>query len=693
MRSLTRIAYCVFILLAGGLSTAVSVAQVAPHLLLGPDDFPRLNELARTQPWAKKQRKELIEKAAAFPESYEKKFGLKSLDLPPEGGQWAHLYVCPDTGSELRFKAPNHNVCPDNGKEYSGPPYDQIVYQDRAFALADGALYNALAYRLTGDPADAVKGALILKLYADKYSTYPIHGIMGRVNDKEGGRVFAQTLDEAEWLINIAWTYDLLRDTDVLTPAERVHIEKDLIHAAAIIIANTHGGTANMKSWKNCGIAAAGYTLNDKALIDQAIDGPTGFRAQMKENVIDGFWIEGALGYQFYAIKPLELTAEMSKRAGVDLWKQEPNLEALFVSPLAEMWPDGTTPAFNDANGGKHILEERGPLYELAYTELHNPLFATIDAQNKRDSLEAFLFGVPSIDASTLPQPRSAVFPIAGLATLRAPAGDLTEIMKFGPHGGSHGHNDKLNDVIFAKGIVMSVDPGTQKYGVPSHFTWDRMTVAHNTIGVDETAQAQATGKLLFWQADPEFTAVTADAGPVYKNADLQKTALLTSDYVLQVTTGKSTDGKEHDFDLSYHNYGVQHADGTFAPYTGFPQRDGYQHLTENQTARVTGDFHTKFVMDGGKEMNLWVLGSGNPSQVFTGLGLGPHLTVKIPYTIVRRHGAAARFVAVLEPGPARAKIMSVTNSPDGTIRIRSSKWEDTIAIGEKVVYHRQAIP
>ncbi len=688
-RILIRTTCRAIVLLAIRLSLAVALAQTAPHLLLGPEDFPRLNELARTQPWAKRQRDKIIKEAAAFPQSYEAKFGLKDLELPPEGGQWAHLYVCPDTGSELRFQPPNHNICPDNGKDYSGPPYDQIVYQDRAFALAEGALNSALAYRLSGDHADAAKGALILKLYADRYASYPIHGIMGRVGDKEGGRVFAQTLDEAEWLINIAWTYDLLRDTGVFTTAERTHIEKDLLHAAAIVIANTHGGTPNMKTWKNGGIAAAGYTLNDKALIDLAIDGPTGFRAQMKDDVVDGFWIEGALGYQFYAIKPLELMAEMSKRSGVNLWTQEPNLEALFLSPLAEMWPDGTTPAFNDANGGKHILKERGPLYEMAYTELHNPSFAAIDAQNNRDSREAFLFGVPSIDASSLPPPKSAVYPIAGLATLRAPSGDLTEMMKFGAHGGSHGHNDKLNDVIFAKGMVMSVDPGTQKYGVPSHFTWDRMTVAHNTIGVDETVQAKATGKLLFWQTGPEFTAVTADAGPVYKNAHLQRTALLTSDYVLEVTTGRSTDGKEHDFDLSYHNYGVQHADGTFAPYNGFPQRDGYQHLTENQTAHIDGDFHTRFDMEGGKEMNLWVLGSGSPTQVFTGLGLGPHLLVKVPYTIVRRYGTAARFVVVLEPGPARAKIVNVTSAADGSLHIRSEKWEDTIAIGEKVAYHR----
>jgi len=264
--------------------------------------------------------------------------------------------------------------------------------------------------------------------------------------------------------------------------------------------------------------------------------------------------------------------------------------------------------------------------------------------------------------------------------------------MKFGPQGGVHGHWDKLTEVIYAKGVVMSVDPGSQRYGMPTHYTWDRMTVAHNTIGVDERVQAPATGKLISWQSEAEFSAVTADAGPVYPNADLQRTSLLTSDYVLEITTGRSTDGKEHDFDLSYHNYGVEHPDGEFAAYSGFPKRDGYQILMNNQVAHLAGDFHTDFEMPEGKSMNVWVLGDGKTDEVFTGLGLGPQLVHKIPYFIVRHHDLATKFVAVLQPGPTEANIVGVTNA-DGLITIKSTKWEDTIQLGSKITYHRAALP
>jgi hypothetical protein len=123
-------------------------------------------------------------------------------------------------------------------------------------------------------------------------------------------------------------------------------------------------------------------------------------------------------------------------------------------------------------------------------------------------------------------------------------------------------------------------------------------------------------------------------------------------------------------------------------PYSGFPQHDGYENLTENRSAEISGDLHTSFAMDNGSEMSVWILGSGNVSQVFTGLGPGSNLKVKVPYIIVRRRGVSAKFIVVFEPASSRGQIVSVTNA-DGKIIIRAPQWEDTIQQGEKIVYHR----
>jgi hypothetical protein len=57
--------------------------------------------------------------------------------------------------------------------------------------------------------------------------------------------------------------------------------------------------TNNIQSWINGAQAAVGFELGEKSLIDEAIDGPLGFRYQMKNYVHEGSWIEGAWGTSF----------------------------------------------------------------------------------------------------------------------------------------------------------------------------------------------------------------------------------------------------------------------------------------------------------------------------------------------------------------------------------------------------------
>ena len=148
---------------------AQSRAQ-SPSLFLTSKDFGERAEIAKREPWAKASLQQLIREANDFPVSYKKRFGLDSVELPPQGGQWLHWYVCPDTGTPLQFRPPNHNMCPDTGKEYSGAPYDQVVYQLENDALHRAALTLGLAYRFTGEKRYAEEAVQILTAYAD------IHG-------------------------------------------------------------------------------------------------------------------------------------------------------------------------------------------------------------------------------------------------------------------------------------------------------------------------------------------------------------------------------------------------------------------------------------------------------------------------------------------------------------------------------------
>jgi hypothetical protein len=548
----------------------------------------------------------------------------------------------------------------------TGYPYDQYIFAKRADSLSEAAVTLALAYRLTGKPAYATEAAEILTKYAVQYLKYPIHDNDGRLSSgPRGARVYSQELDEAIWLIKMAWAYDLVRDSAALNAESRAAIETRLLRASAQTVGRAPGSTYNIQSWVNGAVAAVGFTLNDKKLISEAIDGTNGFRAQMRDRVVDGFWIEGAWHYQFYALEPLERTAQMATRAGIPLWKQEPHLTDLLASPVALMFPNGKLPAFNDS--AEDDLYKHRALYETAYSATGNPLFAAIAGHGggRGGPTEAFLFGVPVLPETAMPPARSQVFPEAGYAVLRSSDNSMMEIMKFGPHGGVHGHFDKLNELLYAKGQLMGIDPGTQLYGAPTHKTWDGQTVAHNTLTVDEQTQKPATGKLLFWVAKPEVTIASADAGDVYFEADLRRTVIMTPDYE-QLT-----------FQMK--------------PYSGFPSGNGYGLLGPSVTATLASDVRFGFRFPNKTGLDLWMLANGQ-TQAFAGVAPGPNLKLRQPYFIARRHAKDAEFITLFEPVPDAAKIQSLSATP-AEITIRSAAWVDTITRGIEWSYTRKPLP
>jgi len=700
---------CKLIALAYLLSCGILCAH-SQSLFLSPTDIAARKQLAQKQPWARASLDLLVKEADDFPASYMKRFGTPDAAPPPEGGAWLHWYACPESGKPLQFHPPDQNICPDTGKNFTGYPYDHVVYELRNDALGEAAVASALAYQFTKKLFYAKNAAAILNDYARVYPTYKLHDINNRPGPN-GGLAYAQTLDESIWLIKIAWTYDLIRDANVLTAPEKQSIEHNVLRPAAALVLKAHKEpTMNIQSWINAGAAAVGYTLNDQPLITEAIDGPIGFRYQMQHFVHEGFWAEGAWGYQFYAMRALTMTAQMAARKGVNLWKQEPNLLALFHSPLGVLLPDGSLPAFNDS--GSPNLYGQSFLYEVAYAATHDPILLNVIEHGARGDREAFLFGAPQLPKTATPLLSSAVFPEAGYATLRSPSSDLTAIMKFGPHGGAHGHYDKLNFVLFSHGITLAADPGTHPYGLPIHKEWDSMTIAHNTISVDGQRQAQATGKLLGWHVGDGWTAVRADAGSAYANASLQRTMLLTPGYVLILDRCESNDGQPHTFDWAYHNVGTETMVGTvnMKPYT-FTTSNGYQHLLHVLRGGTATDVKLRFEAE--RKPSMSSLDSNSPpatydsaprhvsmeiahaqlelqmlgapeTEVFTGDAPSRESQTAIPFVIVRRTGTSITFATLLATSKSRLPTASrpphLTKAEDDTFQVETTEGVDVFS-------------
>lgn len=565
-----------------------------PRTLVDAADFARIATWVAKDAWAASARDGIVSSADDWPVGFQKKYGVSAWALPPEGGQWTLWYVCPTHGVHLVYSPPMTHTCPVDSKVWTGWPYDQVIYAWMHQDLAEKARVLALASKLTGDAGKAQAAIGILKAYADAYGTYPIHDVDGRATTS-GARALAQTLDESSWLIDLAWAYDLVADATSLADADRAHIEKDLLRASAATIARNGAGESNWQSWHNGALAAVGFALDDPLLLSDALDSPTdGFEYQMAHSVSgDGLWYEGSWGYHFFALDPLAQTAQMARRAGRDLFAR-PALRSMYFAPLLFAQPDLTLPAFND-DGGSSLVSNASD-FEVAYERYGDPAAAGPASKRTRGEA-ALLFGAEALPIAPAPPSASALFPDSGFAVLRAGAGIDQRYLafKFGPHGGWHGHYDKLGFVLFGRGGVLAVDPGTQSYAAPTHATWDKVTLSHNTVVVDGKTQAEATGSLHRYVALPAVSMAAADAGGAYATARLLRTMVLAGDYVVDRFRVRATDGAAHAVDWALHGYGALATSLTTTAYAGLPAGDGYQHVSSPKAAQTDADWTAVF--------------------------------------------------------------------------------------------------
>ena len=435
---------------------------------------------------------------------------------PDQTAGFYHDYFCPDHAQQLCFNpsAPHQHRCPQDGREFSGEPYDSAWRWFVNNRLSTMAFRLALRWRLDDDEACRIRSHGILRGYAERYSQYG--GSRPRIGRTRAGRAIGggkatfQSLDEAVWLIPLVRAYDLLRNS--LDADARQQVESGLLRPAADhLMSERFLEIHNIECWHNAAIAAVGLSLDEQAWQEEALEGDFGFWRQLRDGVDDdGLWWEGSSSYHFYALAALVALAQMWECADDSLPDAEPRMQRMFAVAVELMQPDGKLPATNDCWFSTSLLGEvchgvpaAADLYEVAYAWFGDRRFAWILRQNyaaparRRDSIEALLYGVDLPATDPAPDLAACCLPAAGLTLLRscAPPSDQTSLLlKYGPHGGGHGHPDKLSLFFYLNGHATSPDLGTPGYGIPLNDSWFRQTLSHNTVIVDGRSQPPAQG-------------------------------------------------------------------------------------------------------------------------------------------------------------------------------------------------------
>jgi len=375
----------------------------------------------------------------------------------------------------------------------------------------------------------------------------------------------------------------------------------------------------------------------------------------------------------------------MVARAGTDLFRNS-RLRSMFDAPLRMMMPNGRLPAFNDS----HETSALGSvLYESAFTHWGDLNYAWARDKSNRRDWQSLLFGVPELPKPDAPVLQSFDFTATGIAVLRAGAGpERTYLaLDYGPHGGGHGHPDKLSFVFYGLERTLALDPGCVSYGLKIHSQWYKQTVSHNTILVGEQSQEPCTGQCTYFATGPSVGAVQATADRAYEDVKMARTALLTDRYLVLLDELASDDPETYDW--AYHDYGTLAVDPSVS-LTGQEEplgtEAGYQYLTGVQRAKTNKPWGATWTLDEktGQRVRLDMLAPAT-EEVITALGPGVSPSEKVPALLVRRQAKSTVYAAVLQPGtgptPLACRRLTPITAKQAALEIQQDQNRDVMLV------------
>jgi hypothetical protein len=442
-------------------------------------------------------------------------------------------------------------------------------------------------YQILGDEKYDVYVRDMLLAYAKLYPTLPLHP---QTRSYARGKLFWQTLNDANWLVYVSQAYDCVYD--FISPADRSIIEKELFRPFADFISigspQFYDRVHNHSTWGNVAVGMLALVLNDAELLNRALYGlkenglppdmkdndgglikkpgqKTGFLANVDEPFSpEGYYTEGAY-YQRYAMYPFLIFAEalQNKKPEIKIFEYKNGVLLKSVYALLNLTNSvGEFFPLNDAQKGmSYYSRELVSAVDIAYTYGgKDPSLLSIAKQQERVQLGysgmAVAIGIKnnlekpfekkSINLSDGPDGKQG-----GVAIIRNKSDneELTLVMKYASQGLSHGHYDKLSfsfynnrdEVLQDYGLTRFVNIEQKGGGnyLKENTTWAKQTIAHNTIvqnetshfaGNFETGSKYASEKYVFDVSNPKVKIISANENNAYPGTTIQRTMALIED-------------------------------------------------------------------------------------------------------------------------------------------------------------------
>lgn len=530
-----------------------------------------------------------------------------------------------------------------------------------------------IAYQISGEQkyADYVKN--ILLNYASQYQFWPIHP--KSKNQKEGGKIFWQSLNDFVWQVYTIQGYDLVYDA--LSANDKATIEGKLFMPILKFFTEDRKDVFdqihNHGTWNLAAVGMTGYVLQQPNYVEMAIkgsnkDGKTGYLAQVNKLFSpDGYYMEGPY-YQRYALLPFILFAKAINNYQPELkifeYRNQLLAKAIHTS-LQSTYTDKVFFPINDAIKDK-TYESAELVYglDLAFADI-KPEADLLDIAKQQNRVIISDAGLKV--AKAIAEGKAVPFKYTsqwikdggngeegGLGILRYGANTDQQclVLKATAQGMGHGHFDRLNMLFYDNNFELFYDYGSARFlnintkgggnYLPENNSWAKQTVAHNTLVVDQTSNfngkledAEKTHpELVYFNANPNLQVISASESYAYSSVKLIRTTALVkvdeSPKPLLIDVFQAISESLHHYDLPFW-YKGQLVNTSFDlnakpnNLQALGEKNGYQHIWLNASNILDADggfvsllnnkrfYTTHFVSESPLEVKLLTIGANDP--------------------------------------------------------------------------------
>lgn len=417
---------------------------------------------------------------------------------------------------------------------------DHFLFRSHHAHEAENA---AIVWKLTGREDMAKKAIQFLRAVVHPIQGYPL----------KLQACHQELVHEGEFFKHTAVVYDVFADSGLLTTDDHANVDysfrmfMDLIDYSLSI-----GDLSNWTISEMIGALYCSQALQDLERMNRFLFGIGGFTDHLSKGTLDdGWWYECSVGYNTMSAGLFTEVVQSCKPWGINLadhWLpaqyhdqitpgNKPEKDGLCLDiwgprrnnyrSIRQLWDSllpfadyrGVVFGINDSTETKLLgISERGYLdarYDLAYYLFRQPEYGDIALRCNLEDRD-LLYVVPDIEASVnKPYLQSAYADTAGVAVLRSqttdrePGEQIQAVVKYGIHGGAHGHYDRVSLLSIMRYGRSFYNPESIWYSYHTFMYkfYVQSSITHNMVVVDRKQQDPTEGKHLLFHSGSLFQA------------------------------------------------------------------------------------------------------------------------------------------------------------------------------------------